>query len=244
MAIRFDNNTDYLSRTTNVPAGTSFTACGWAQQSVDNNAISVIFALNEAADQYLYTSAADGTTFGIYGRSGGGAAFATSPALGTPFFWAIKRGAATTVTGYWRPRERSTFITVTDTATGSAATASMQIARETLGATSGFNGLIWNVRVWDRVLTDPELLAESNSDEPVSKHGLNSWFRMDHQGDNFDASLYKRHMTKNGTLTTEWPRVIVPARKVFKPKLVVASVAAPAGDAVPQVWAQYRRRAA
>lgn len=244
MAIRFDNTADFLSRTAALPVGTSFTACGWAQQTTDINVVSVIFSLNEAADQYLIGYNTDGSTFALYGRTGGAAPsnFATSPALGEPFFWAMKRGGSTTVTGYWKyPHAR--FVTATQTATGSAATANFRIGMDGF-ANSGINGLIWNVRVWDRALTEPELIAESLSDEPVTKHMLHAWYRMDHQGDNFDYGPWKKHSTKNGTLTTEWPRVMVPRRKVWKPRLIVSEAPAVGGDAVPQCWAQYRRRAA
>lgn len=44
--------------------------------------------------------------------------------------------------------------------------------------------------------------------------------------------------TATGTTVSSHPRVIYPRRK----QVVVASAGAPAGDAVPQVWSQYRRR--
>lgn len=44
--------------------------------------------------------------------------------------------------------------------------------------------------------------------------------------------------TVNGAVFTDHPRVVYPSRR----RVVYIPAAAPAGDAVPQVWAQYRRR--
>lgn len=227
MAIRFDATGDFLQRTTNIPAGTLFTVCGWAQQSVDTNGVSPIFSLNEAAQQWLMTYSTDGSTLAIYARNSaaGGAAFASSPTLGQPFFWAIK-AQGTAMTGYWRSFTANRFVTITDTAVTPGTTTNFTIAEDPFASTTGFNGLVWNVRIWDRVLSEPELLAESFSDTPVSKAALNSWLRMENASDAFDYSVYGRHTTKNGTLTTEYPRIIVPRQSPPDKKIIVAAIAA------------------
>lgn len=218
MAIRLDADGDTLSRTARLPLGTAFTVCGWAQQSVDKNVITGLVTLNEGADNWFYGTTTNGTTLQLYGHSGGaGTNFASSPTLLQPFFWAMK-AQGTAVTAYWKNFTRNTFITASETATAAGTMTSLYIGHDPF-AVSSWNGLLWDVKVWDRALTDRELLAESYSEEPVFPAKLHAWWRMQHAGDTFDYGPNKLDLTKAGTLTTEYPRVMLPKRKIVVPRV-------------------------
>ena len=100
MATRINVTGEYMRRTTNLPVSTAFTLCGWAN-------------LTRRASAFQYWGLEDGATFEIIGYpdtvapfeiyQGGSTSFASSPADGVWFFYAItgQGTGATDFKGYW-----------------------------------------------------------------------------------------------------------------------------------------------
>lgn len=224
MAVRFDTGGEAIQRSANVPTSTAYTCCGWGRIVTDNNAISIIANLEAAAvaDILAFAADSDGTTLSIFWDGGTEFANVLAVTVGQDFFWALTSSgnAAGDKIGYAR---LSSSNALTSAASGTAAdgftSANMSFGCATSSALP-FNGRVWNIKCWDRVLTAAELLVESYYRRVMYPSSLNFHWPLDRHTDLNDYGGNGRAGTAVGTLSTEdvglglWRnrrRVFVPA---------------------------------
>lgn len=221
MAVRFDASVDYLRRTSNVPSAANFSACGWANRIVSTGFYSAIFSLENGGSNWLELSH-NGTTLAIV-HAGDIERTITTPALGTEFVWALTCNGTTTTL---RIRERNTSTWTSVTGTYNAFTANaVYLANNSFGEYA--NARIWNVKVWDRVLTADELLVESFYERVMFPASLNFHWRLANTSDINDRSGNGRAATTGGTLASEAQSA---ALWVPQPYIIMPGAAAAGGD--------------
>jgi hypothetical protein len=215
MAVRIDNNGDNLRRTANLPPSTGVTILGRAYRSTARGSDATIACLESASGAdgvYLYVN--NSNVLSLYGAANA-TAFASTPAVSAAFDWALTSNGST-LTGYYKLVGSSTWITA------SRGAQTFTPAQLTVGndiSTAWHDGRVWAVKVWDRVLTAPELLVESFYERPMYPASLNLWWPLHSHLDTADRSGNGRNATVGGTLTTEdsvgalW----TPSRRIFLP---------------------------
>jgi hypothetical protein len=203
MAIRFNGTTAKLDRTVNVPSYSKFTICGWVQPKAALSGFEGCLSIgNNGATQGFYIGNTTGG-WGIYHSAGSGVNFPTTPSNGQ-WVWICLTMTAALATGYQFVPATGKFETITFSAALPTGTANgICIGSSVYDGTDLFNGNIENVKVWDAVLTVPEVLAEIFTKLPQQKQGLHAYYPLPSQGDYYDRGPYKKHLTRSGTLTTE-----------------------------------------
>lgn len=171
MAVRTDGTTDYVGRAAALPSPVAVTMAGWANMQVDRANFSSICCLTASPrtnGQLCLQTQADGNTFNLWYDSGSigvqepSTGYAAS--VGVPFFWALtcEGTASNQVKAYFRERGSNVFNVAFTATTGLGATFTPVLMRFGNADTTEFwNGDLWNIKVWDRALTQKELLAES-----------------------------------------------------------------------------------
>lgn len=197
MPVRFDASGDSLSRSAALPDPTAFTVLIRARIVNLRSADSTLIALESAfgsAGEYIYLNASN--QLGIYCSNTGPSAFASTPATGVDFDVALRRNGSG-VGGAWKLAGDSTWITVTGSGT------SWTSATLTLGSDSAsawFDGVIAHAKVWDRVLTDDELLVEAFYRKVMYPTSINGHWPLDLSSDLADRSGNGRDLSAGGTL--------------------------------------------
>lgn len=222
MAVRFDATGDGLSRSTSPPSTAGYTVCGWASLTNDRNNYQILSSVDNGTSQYAEIGTElDGTTLYIFNHGAAGASLGTIT-LNAPFFWAqtVNGSGAGNHVGYARGAGQSSLTSTSQSGVAAIASQTFWVGRDGFDSGAYFwDGRIWNVKVWDRVLTPAELLIESfyfNIKFPTSAH---LHWPLHHSSYTNDISGNARSATVSGTLTTEdsshglW----VPRRKIFLP---------------------------
>jgi hypothetical protein len=194
----------YLRRTANVNG--VFSLQGWARLEVSQagsyRAICGVESGATTASSWFQLLIDSSNNFGP--RDGGGLiAFASQPAVGDAFAFALTRSGSGggTLLGYWRALNSSVWVTATAGDFSSDPTGGAVF----VGSTSydnPANASFWNVKLWDRVLTPAELLIESFYRKPQFPSSLNFWWPLDRHDDVNDYGGNARAATVGGTLTT------------------------------------------
>lgn len=247
MGVRLDAAGDYLRRTANLPNVASVTIAGWACLDVDKNDFTNICTLEDSASNAgnsinLITDS-DGTTLKIYSGSSAYSATLATLTVGTPFFFALTGGAANAVVGYYRAAGSNTLASVNHASSGFTS-AAMYFGNDSYAYY--LNGRLFNLKVWDRVLTPAELLIESFYARPMFPANLNLWAPVNSTADVADRSGNARDLTIGGTLANEDNGVAlwVPRRKLFVPAASGGGGLASAGVAQQSSQAQAGARVA
>lgn len=194
MAIRFDAAADNLSRTTNLPAATGYTAMGWFRIVVDRNDYGSFIAYGTAAGSYHAVGLdLDGTTLQIYNGGSGGSGMALT--VGTWYHIAMTSDGTTL---------RAYVNGVQSTSIGYRAPgAKFWIGGDPEGF--WFNGNVAGIKIYDAVLSAAEIAAEMHSYRPLRLANINAWYPC-FAGTSErlrDYSGNGRDWTAGGTLTDE-----------------------------------------
>lgn len=175
MAVRLDTSTKSLSRTTNLPSPTNFSAAGWfTQRGTQSGTGTVLFGIlasGGSAYNYIGYSGSNIVVVTAAGTTTVGAA----PASGTPFFFAVTcsgTGAGTLI-GYFKTRGAASFTTASRAGTTFTA-ASLTFSNSTFGLYA--NGDFGPLYIYDTVLTADQLLGLSPLIRPTILTSVNSWF--------------------------------------------------------------------
>lgn len=232
MAVRFDAVGDELNRTANLPPNSSFTYMMWA--AADANTAGTwepyLFTLNGSfTDGYALGIDRVAERFSVEVYDGGtvvrSADAASRPSLGAPHCVYLRCSGTGTnlLQGGYRTADSNTWVTATTTL-GAIDPVTLLYMGGVLGA-YWINGRRWNIKVWDRALSDAELLIESQYKRPMFPSSLNLWIPLDSSSDTNDKSGNGRNPTVSGTLTTQDGPVNlwVPRRKIILPASVVAT---------------------
>lgn len=235
MAISITASTMGLSRTANLPSNTSFTACGWSliNSDVGANTLQPLYShLSAGLDGLLLAWEGGGTelmgiTCLIGGASSSTTTFASRPATGTPFFWYTRCSGtgANQLEAGWRAMGSNTWVTAAATMSAAAgAPTLLQLGRVSANSTYA-NARHWSVKVWNRVLTDAELLIESALRRVMFPSSINFHWPLRNASDTRDLSGNARVPTVNGTPATSDDGYLAgPRRRIFVPVAAAAGV--------------------
>lgn len=214
MAIRVDATGDALGRSSGLPSNTAFTFSGWSRiiSNLGTTTIQpVIFALDAGATDgwsLLWNEGVGDSAMRLYSYDAGaiydGGAFASRPAVGADFFWYIKCGAngTNTVEAGWKLATDPTFVTAQVNMNAVIA----QVANLYLGGVlSAYyaNKRVWNVKGWDRELSQAELHVECMFERVMFPANAHAHWRLRNVSDVVDRSGNGRTLTTGGTLTAE-----------------------------------------
>lgn len=198
MAVRF--NSSSFSRSANLPSvSTGLTVCGYAKFVASTGTYAQLFDLDDG-NAWLQLGF-NGNNLQLFSSGSGESTVIATLSPGDVFFWALSANTTTSGTvAYFRRLPSDSFSTVSGTSYPFTPTA-MYIATSTWG--EGFNGCIWNVKCWDRVLTSSEIQVESLYSSVKFPSNLNFHWPMLYGTDTRDLSGNGRTATVNGTVTTE-----------------------------------------
>ena len=207
MAIRLGTQA-YLQRSTNLPSATAVTICGWFRKRGAGGAAAHILCAFTTTD----ASSGVGCYIDLGGTSqffvgSGGAPVSSGVTVTTDqWYWFALSNAGTGATDC-KVRHATPGATSFTTASTQGVTFTPgNLAFSAEAADYWANVALAGVRVFDRVLTDAELLAEMNRLRPASTTNLNLWTPM---VADVAATAYKdysgngRDWSAGGTITVE-----------------------------------------
>lgn len=185
MALRFDNNTEYLRRTASLPSTAAFTASGWCYivSDLGSGVAQALFGIfgSVSTDSlfFLWNDSGDGLMrFGIFRNSPFGVNVnnpASRPAAGSWFYWFIRcsgTGANQFEIG-WANAGATSFVKAATTMLTGLAMTEMRIG--TANSDTACNAKHAALKIWDAALTDAELLAEMQTISPQRWTNLHLW---------------------------------------------------------------------
>lgn len=232
MAVRFDAVGDQLNRTANLPPNGSFTYMMWA---VIDNELSAgtyqpyIWAL-DATSQQGYACGVINGIFDIECYNGGVVASSSSvasrPTAGQAACVYIRcsgTGAGLINSGY-RLATSNAFVS-SGTATLGSLNVMTQLYMGGLFGVYWMDGRKWNIKAWDRALSDAEILAESYFDGVLYPASLNFHLPLTGVNDTADRSGNGRNPTTAGTLTTgdTLVQLFRPKKRLYVPQVAAAT---------------------
>jgi len=190
-----------LSRTASLPSLQNVTLCGWAVLRTDNNDWSALYHLhNNASAGSFFGTDTTGVQLAFYNDGPGQSGTGPTIVVGRPFFWAATlagTGAGQAI-GYYRELNARAFTTLSHGGTTTVGATRLRLSNDDF--TEEFLGNMWNVRVWDRVLSARELMLESLSSMPVEVRNLHAWWPLEGNFNELilDRSGNNRHLTRTG----------------------------------------------
>lgn len=208
MAIRFDSSGECLLRASNLPASTAFTACGWFNKRGSGGTTISIIAIIVPSSGGGYIGAystVDGSKFGIQTDTSAGMVSGGAVTDNQWYFVAMS-GAGTGATDAklrYAAHGASSLTTVANN--GSSFTSAYLVVGMNNAEYWG-NQTVAGWKVFDRALTDAELLNEMYRLTPASTTNLNSWSPMFHSTVADAAKDYSgngNNWITNGTLSLE-----------------------------------------
>ena len=209
MALRLDANGDYLYRTANLPSSTAFTICGWFRRRGTGGTNQFLVGIDDGAGGNAIACViglAGSYEFRVY-SSGSGSFVSTGVAVTQDqwYFVALSCGGTGASDAQVRHAAPGATSLTTASTTGDAFTAT-GYGISTAAADYWANVALAGWKLYDRVLTDAELLAEMNRLTPASTTNLNLWTPMVHDVAATAAKDFSgngRDWTVAGTLTVE-----------------------------------------
>lgn len=208
MAIRFDSGGECLFRASNLPASTAFTACGWFNKrgSGGTTLSTIAIIVPSSGGGYIGAySTVDGSKFGIQTDTSAGMVSGGAVTDNQWYFVAMS-GAGTGATDAklrYAAHGASSLTTVANN--GSSFTSAYLVVGMNNAEYWG-NQTVAGWKVFDRALTDAELLNEMYRLTPASTTNLNSWSPMFHSTVADAAKDYSgngNNWITNGTLSLE-----------------------------------------
>lgn len=205
MAIRLDASADYLSRTANLPASTAFTIAGWfRRRGAGGAAVEVLSGISRADLSSYYLAYVAGGT--LYVEVNG--AFTAAGAFSSDVWHFVALSSNGSGAGAAKIRRADVGATslATTTRAGASFVSQLMVLCGVGDPNYYGNFAVAGVKVWDRELSDSELLSEMHRLTPASTTNLNLWTPMVH---NSVANAVKdfsgngRDWTANGSLTIE-----------------------------------------
>lgn len=256
MALRFNVNSEYLSRNSGVPSSTTFTIAAWVYIVSDLGAgvAQGLFWLGGSVSTdsifLLWNDSGSGAmSGGVYKASPFGIDIATPasrPAVGTWAYVVMRRSgtASNTFSVSWAAIGATSFTTGTAALIAGTTPGTLSVDTMRVGTTDSTSGAAdaryAGIKVWDAALTDTELLAEMQQYLPVRIANLHLFSPCVHTAAAdclFDFGSSARSWTANGTHSVEdgppipWggsPLRVGPINNVTTPISALATTTPPA----------------
>lgn len=209
MAIRFDAVGDTLGRTASIPSNTACTYMMWAVRDADTGGVLEPYAfVSDASFLDGFSVSLDRVsekfTIEVYdaGALVRSVDAAGMPAQGDPHCVFVRCSGTGTdlLTAGYRLASDSAFTTISTTLGTLDAASDVNFGG--VAATYWQDGRKWSVKVWDRALSDAEILVESFFDRVMYPASLNFHWPLHNASDTADRSGNGRDATVGGTLTT------------------------------------------
>lgn len=240
MAVKFNGTTQLYARTANLPTATAITMCAWVRTTTAPTVgWKIPIAAGNTGAGILEFSVGQHAPAGVVAWSlfDGTAKtdFANQPKALEACFVALTNDG-TTLRGYSRLARLPTLDAVSTTAPTGTLNA-FSVGTSVFDGTDFFDGLVWEVRVWNRVLTAAELLEESRSHVPLVRNGLNVAWRMRTAQDTLDRSGQGRLPTITGAPTTVFDQAELLYRKSPARKVIAVSAGGTAINQIVGAWA-------
>jgi hypothetical protein len=221
MAVRLANAGDYLTRTTNLPAISNFTAMVWGYLTVDMNTPGTALGFGNFG-AFLLGVSDDGTTLSAYD--------AYNEILGSAWTLGTWKHLAIAVSGSGVGQalfyaDGALFATLDGHAEFTATTFRLG-AHPHPAADLLFNGRLAAHKLYDTALTVTQIQQEMRQYLPVNMTSLNAWAPLLLSTDLKDYSGAARDYTGSGTLTTEdgppipWVRQPQPRRRIQRRRIL------------------------
>lgn len=179
----------------------AYTICGWAVYRWDLATYQGLFDLATGSGFFgLVTQAASGLNLNLWTNSNN--TLLRQQVLNRPFFVAYTtqwNGTDFTFTGYTRWLWERSLVTASFTDPGVGGTApTIYLGNDNFNEWT--DGALWNVRVWNRVLTARELMIESLSSTPAETRNVFAWWPLEGQFNELlrDKSGNNRLLTRAG----------------------------------------------
>ena len=178
MAVRTNAASDTVTRSANLPSATSFTFCGWSRITSDvGAALQIPFWLGDgsANGAAWCWDGTDNTGYLLYFSSGSskyGAAFSSRPAVGSWFFWYVRCSGTSSgnLQGGWRSLTTAGWDSQVSSQIDAYTPTSVLLMTQFSSVYT--DGRVAAVKGWDRVLTDDELLLESQYYRAIQRTSL------------------------------------------------------------------------
>jgi hypothetical protein len=206
MAVLVDVTTESYSRTASLSQ--TFSMCGHGVRTgTDGSRSQMVCGMDNTSGgtdalSYLVWDIPSASLVIVTGETGGSFPTTTLVALGTgtTFFWAFTHDNGSGDTwGYYRAHDANTFTTANHTRTLATTLTTLWIGNNRYS--EAFFGNLWNIKVWDRVLSASELLVESYYRRPMFPSSINFWWPLDNASDTNDYGGNGRNPTIGGTPT-------------------------------------------
>lgn len=210
MSVRFSASDENLTRTTNLfSLQGAFTVFGRSYVVTDTGATyQNLVSFTDGVSRYLglyWETDGVSNTMRIEGFMGNsvslGSNFASRPAVGNWFDWALTCNGSNVMTGYWDLTNGSSWVTTTADPTGGDFTAPTVMG---ISGDAFFDGRIFDVRIWTALLSSAQLTTERAATSPVVSANLDSYYPLALHTVLTDSGPNGRAAwTAAGTLSTE-----------------------------------------
>lgn len=205
MAIRCDASADYLSRTANLPGSTAFTIAGWfRRRGAGGAAVEVLSGISRADLSSYYLAYVSGGT--LYVEVSGAYTAAGAFSSDVWHFVALSSNGSGAGAAKIRRADVGATSLATTTRAGASFVPQLMVLCGVGDPNYYGNFAVAGVKVWDRELSDSELLSEVHRLTPASTTNLNLWTPMVHNSVANavrDLSGNGRDWTAVGTLSVE-----------------------------------------
>jgi len=198
MAVRIDATTEWITRSTSLPAANAFTACGWARNlaTLTGDRCLCIFGNTDLTENHGYGNL-NGIGWCVFNSTDTPPVFDSSPAANEIFFWAL-RADGTDLAGYFAKVGDATLNKKT-TAYRTFTPGLLRVGNDILSDYA--NMTIGPVKIWDAALTDAEIAQERWGIRPRRTTNIHIWSPL--QVNSIDYSGQGRNWTESGTPTYE-----------------------------------------
>lgn len=177
MAVRFTAGTDRLHRTVSLGSKTAYTITGWFQITVDRNAFSTFWSINNAADvgtgAHILQATGDGTSIVVWSTN---QAAVVSATVGTWYFIGISANGANW-TGRVRALGAGSFTNVSGTNLSNPSTFNQIRFGESHYTNEQLDGRIEALKIWNVALTGTEMEAEYPYRKPVKVTDVLAYYK-------------------------------------------------------------------
>ncbi len=174
---------NYVERNTGLWNSGGFTVCGWLRMdSGATGAYQTIFTYRSGGGNLAYLGF--NTTPQLVLRTAGADTAFTGTWLTTVFFFAVTCDGSTdagALRAYARQRTANSLSSVSRT----GVTGTMDALRFLNGGSTDYIlGRLWDVRMWDSVMTEREIMIESLRPSPARLTSLRGWYPLNGNFDN------------------------------------------------------------